>query len=110
MGGQSMPVTFNFKGDEDTLTGTVSGAPGQWIQIRNGKIDGLNISFAVDREFNEMKWTNKYSGVLLGNELKLSFTTEMGGGGRSGGPGGRFGRPGGGAPPQTTFIAKRIQY
>ena len=110
MGGQSMPVTFNFKGDEDTLTGTVSGAPGQWIQIREGKIDGLNISFAVDREFNEMKWTNKYSGVLLGNELKLSFTTEMGGRGRSGGPGGRFGGPGGGAPPQTTFIAKRIQY
>jgi hypothetical protein len=102
MGGQPMTVTYNFKGDGGTLTGTVSGGPGQWIPIKDGKIDGTNISFAVDVEFNEMKWTNKYTGVLLGDELKLSFTTEMGGGGG-------FGGPGGGAPPQTTFIAKRIK-
>jgi hypothetical protein len=107
MGGQSMTVIFNLKEEGDTLTGTVSGAPGQWIPIKDGKIDGTHISFSVEREFNKMKTTNKYTGILLGNELKLSFTPEMAGG--FGGPRGAPGRPGGGGPPQTSFIAERVR-
>jgi hypothetical protein len=103
MGGQPMQMTYNFKKEGDTLTGTVSGEPGQWIPIKDGKIDGTKISFAFDVEFNNMKWINKYTGVLLGNELNLSFSTDMGGGGGFGGP------PGGGAPPQTSFIARRVK-
>jgi hypothetical protein len=98
MGGQPMTITYRFKSDGDTLTGTASGMPGQWVDIKEGRIDDKNISFAVDREFNEMKTTNRYTGVLMGNELKLSFIPEMGGGG---GPGFQ--------PPLTTFIAKRIK-
>jgi hypothetical protein len=104
MGGQPMTITFNFKEDGDALTGTVSGGPGQWFPIKDGKIDGTNISFAVDMEFNKMKSTNKYNGVLLGDELKLSFIINTGGGGGFGGPRGK-----GGDPPSTTFIAKRIR-
>jgi hypothetical protein len=100
IGGQPMTMTYNLKKDGDTLTGTFSGGPGQPIPIKDGKIHGTNISFAVDVESNNMKWTNKYTGVLLGNELKLSFSADMGGGG---------GPPGGGAPPQTSFIAKRVK-
>jgi hypothetical protein len=103
MGGQPMQRTYNFKKDGDTLTGTVSGGPGQRIPIKDGKIDGTSISFAVDVKFNKMKYTNKYTGVLLGDELKLSFSVDMGGGGGFGGP------PGGGAPPQTSFIARRVK-
>jgi hypothetical protein len=103
MGGQPMQMTYNFKKEGDTLTGTVSGEPGQRIPIKDGKIDGTKISFAFDVEFNNMKWINKYTGVLLGNELNLSFSTDMGGGGGFGGP------PGGGAPPQTSFIARRVK-
>ncbi len=101
MGSQSMTVAFNLKKDGDTLTGTVSGAPGEWIPIKDGKIDGTHISFTVEREFDEMKWTNKYTGILLGNNLQLSFTPDIGGGG----PGG----PGGGGPPPTTFITRRMR-
>jgi len=43
-----------------------------------------------------MKMTIKYTGVLLGDVLKLSYTNDMGGG---------FG---GGAPP-VIFIAKRVK-
>jgi hypothetical protein len=103
MGGQPMQMTYNFKKEGDTLTGTVSGEPGQRIPIKDGKIDGTKISFAFDVEFNNMKWINKYTGVLLGNELNLSFSTDMGGGGGFGGP------PGGGTPPQTSFIARRVK-
>jgi len=86
-----MTITYKFKGDGDALTGTVSGEPGQWIPIRDGKINGTKISFAVDVEYNkEMKITNDYTGLLLGNELQLSFIIE-------------------GAPEPTTFVAKRVR-
>jgi hypothetical protein len=98
MGGQPMTLTYNFKRDGDILTGATSGAPGLWTPIRDGKVDGTKISFAVDVEFNKMKTTINYNGVLIGNDLKLSFANDMGGG---------FGGPGGGAPP-ITFIAKRV--
>jgi hypothetical protein len=101
MGGQSMTVTFRFKEDGDTLRGTVSGAPGQWVPVKDGKIDGTRVSFKVETEFNEMKMTNEYTGIFLGNSLQLSFTPEMGRGGPSG--------PGGEGPPPTTFVAKRIR-
>ena len=91
MGGKPMTITYKFKGDGDALTGTVSGEPGQWIPIRDGKINGTKISFAVDVEYNkEMKITNDYTGLLLGNELQLSFIME-------------------GAPEPTTFVAKRVR-
>ncbi len=103
MGGQSMTVTFNLEEDGDTLAGTVSGAPGEWIPIKDGKIDdSTHISFSVERKINQMKVTNRYAGVLLGNELRLSFTPEMGGGRGPGGPAGR-------GPAETTFTVKRIK-
>ena len=95
MGGQPMTINFNFKSDGDTLTGTQSGTPGQLTQITDGKIDGINISFTVDmrRRGNAVSST-KYTGVLLGDELKLSYTSKM--------------RGGDAFPPQT-FIAKRVK-
>lgn len=97
MGGQPMTLTYNFKRDGDTLTGATSGEPGLWTPIRDGKVDGTKISFACDVEFNKMKMTINYTGVLLGNELRLSYKNDMSGG---------FG---GGAPPQTTLIARRVK-
>ena len=91
MGGRSMTVTYKFEGDGDALTGTMSGEPNQRIPIKDGKINGTKISFAVDVEFNKMKYTNSYTGLLLGNELQLSFIVE------------------GGPPDPTTFVAKRIR-
>ncbi|KPL14085.1 MAG: hypothetical protein AMS26_11980 [Bacteroides sp. SM23_62] len=99
MGGQPMTVTYNFKRDGDTLTGTVSGAPGQWIKIQDGKIDGTNISFTVDMQYMGNTFSStKYTGVLLGDELKLSFTTKMRGWGADQSP-----------SPPLTFIAKRVK-
>jgi hypothetical protein len=97
MGGEPMTLTYNFKGDGATLTGTASGGPGQWIPIRDGKINGNNISFIVDVDFQGMKMTFNYKGVLKGDEIDLTFTTEM-----EGGPGM------GGAPPQS-FTVKRAE-
>ena len=45
--GQHQEVTFNFKADGSTLTGTMSNPRGE-SRIKDGKIDGDNISFSSD--------------------------------------------------------------
>ena len=44
--GNDLPVTYNFKADGTTLTGTAESPQGT-IPIDNGKIDGSNFSFKV---------------------------------------------------------------
>lgn len=103
-GGEPMKITFNFKADGPTLTGTNIGPQGNENEIIDGKIDGDNISFAVkiDMMGNEMKIN--YKGVVSGDEIKLTMTFEGGmGGPGGGGPGG----PGGGAPKPMELIVKR---
>ncbi len=102
MGQMPMTVTYNFKGDRDVLTGTMSGEPGQWIPIRKGKIDGTKISFAVDVSFGPMKFTNNYTGVQLGNDLTLTSEVES----DSRGSADKLRDQ---SPPPTTFIVKRAK-
>jgi hypothetical protein len=89
-----MQLTYDFKADGDTLTGTAFGGFGDSNPIKDGKIEGTNISFVVETEFNQVTTTFNYTGVLLGDELKLSYTTKSGRGPES--------------PPQT-FIVKRSE-
>ncbi len=61
-----MQVTYDFKADGDTLTGTYDvGGPGDPTPIKDGKIEGTNISFIVEPEFSKSRTTVKYTGVLL---------------------------------------------
>lgn len=75
--GQSRDVTFNFKADGETLTGTMSTPRGE-REISDGKISGDDVSFTMKFEFqgNEMKIL--YKGKISGNEIK--FTVEREGG------------------------------
>jgi len=98
MGGQPMELTYNFKGEEDTLTGTVNGGPGQWIPLKDGKIDGNNISFKVDVDFGGMKMKFNYKGVIKGDEIELSFTSKTEGG-----------APGMGSSPPQSLTVKRVK-
>lgn len=79
MGGQPMTLTYTFKAEGNKLTGTTIGGPnGEQIPIRDGKIEGNNISFVVVVDFggNEMRFN--YKGVLSGDEIKLTFDMGMG--------------------------------
>jgi hypothetical protein len=93
--GDPMTLVFTFKAEGTTLTGTSLGGPDTQIPIKDGKIDGNNISFVVvvDMGGQEMKFN--YKGVLKGEELELSF--EM-----AGAP------PMEGAAPQK-FVVKRVK-
>jgi autotransporter translocation and assembly factor TamB len=72
--GNTMEVTFNFKADGNTLTGTVSNPRGE-AEIKDGKIDGDNISFTqtFDRGGNSM--TIVYKGKVNGDTIE--FTRSM---------------------------------
>jgi uncharacterized protein len=79
MGGPPMKLSYDFKTDGDMLTGTTVGYGGKKLKIKEGKIEGINISFKVDSNFQGMKSTSEYTGMFLGDTLELSFTTKMGG-------------------------------
>ena len=69
--GNTREVTFTFKADGETLTGSQSGAQGNEIPISEGKISGDNISFKVSMERGGNTITWNYTGAVSGNEIKM---------------------------------------
>jgi hypothetical protein len=73
--GQSFPLTFIFKQDGATLTGTVQGPQGDPIAISNGKIDGNTFTFDVS--FNGI--TIHHSCAVTGDdEIKMTTKSDSG--------------------------------
>jgi hypothetical protein len=70
------------------------------IPIKDGKIDGNKFSFAYDAKFGEVKITFIFSGLFLGDKLKLSYLYTGGGWG---------GIPEYIGKTPLTFIAKRVK-
>jgi hypothetical protein len=76
MDGSPMTIGYTFKADGATLTGT-STFPGMEgkemvLTIKEGKINGNNISFSIVMDFggNEMKMD--YKGVVSADQIKLT--------------------------------------
>src|SRR6202790_4852820 len=61
--------TFTFKADGVNLTGSVAGTQDE-TPIKNGKINGDEISFTADRPFG----TFTYNGRISGSEIKFKVT------------------------------------
>lgn len=66
------PVSFNFKADGPMLNGSMAGPDGGDIAIKDGMIDGANISFwlSIDMGGNALKLT--YKGVVAADQIKIS--------------------------------------
>ena len=65
------PQGFTFKADGAMLTGSMSGMDGNPIAIKDGKIDGNNISFSVVLDFGGMMFTLNYKGVVDKDQIKV---------------------------------------
>ena len=65
-------VAFTFKADGATLTGSTIGFDGAEVPIKDGKIDGKNISYTVTFDFGGMPLTIAYKGIVSADELKIS--------------------------------------
>jgi hypothetical protein len=107
-------ITLVLKADGAKLTGTLdnpqAGGP---VDLKDGKIDGENVSFTIVRQMGEMDMKLLWKGKIAGEEIKFKREMQggMGGpGGGMGGPGGGgMGGPGGGQAPAEEFIAKRAK-
>jgi hypothetical protein len=66
-----VPITYTFKADGATLTGTTTGPDGAKLAIKDGKVAGANISFAVDVDFGGSPTTLKYTGVVAADSIAL---------------------------------------
>ena len=63
-------TTIKLKAEGAKLTGTVSGRQSD-SEIKDGKVDGDNVSFSVVRNFGGNEITMKYTGKLAGDEIKF---------------------------------------
>jgi hypothetical protein len=65
-------ISYSFKSDGVTLTGTTTGPDGAKIAIKDGKVDGDKISFSVDFDLGGTPTTFKYTGVVSAAGIALS--------------------------------------
>jgi hypothetical protein len=70
---QGLNVSYTFKSDGDKLTGTTISPDGNELAIKNGKINGNNISFSISLGMGEQEMKIEMKGVLSGDDLKLSM-------------------------------------
>lgn len=66
------PVAFTFKAEGATLTGSTTGFDGAEVPIKDGKIDGANISFNVTFDFGGMPFMLSYKGVVAADSIKVT--------------------------------------
>jgi hypothetical protein len=74
MGGGDMTLGYEFKAEGTTLTGTHTGPDGNVVPIKNGKIDGNNISFSIVIDMQGQEMTLEHKGVVVSaDEIKLTL-------------------------------------
>jgi hypothetical protein len=72
-GGQGFTVTYTFKAEGNTLTGSTTGPGGSQIPLKDGKINGNNLSFSIVFDMGGQETKMDYKGVLSGDQIELSF-------------------------------------
>jgi hypothetical protein len=78
-GGETHEVTFTFKADGNTLTGSSTTQRGD-MEIADGKIDGDQISFTQTMAFGQNQVKLVYQGTVSGDAIKFTRTREGGDG------------------------------
>jgi hypothetical protein len=71
--GMDIPVSYAFKAEGSTLTGTSSGPENTTIPIKDGKIDGNKISFSVTIDFGGQAMKMEYKGVVSADKIVLTL-------------------------------------
>jgi hypothetical protein len=74
---QDVPVKLAMKGDAE-VTGTVDGMPGGTTPIKDGKLEGDNVTFWITIDFQGSPVKLVYKGKVAGDEIKFEFGTEDG--------------------------------
>ena len=65
-------ISYSFRTEGSTLTGSTTGPDGSKLAIKDGRVDGDKISFAVDVDMGGNAMTFKYTGVVSADSIALS--------------------------------------
>jgi hypothetical protein len=76
-------VAFTLNANGESLTGTWVGTSGKKCPIKDGKLKGDAISFAVDDEWEGQPVTLLVKGTVSGNEMRLRIDADNGSWGTS---------------------------
>ena len=74
---QDVPIRVVLKGDSE-ITGTVEGLSGGTVQIKDGKLQGDNVTFWITINYQGNPVKLVYKGKVAGDEIKFEFGTEDG--------------------------------
>jgi len=68
-----MALTFHLAANGNTLTGSVEGLPTTPSSIRDGKVDGNNIAFSLDTDYQGMPYTVDFRGTVADDGNSIAF-------------------------------------
>ncbi|HTW82086.1 MAG TPA: glycosyl hydrolase family 8 [Terracidiphilus sp.] len=76
----SVELTFHFIADGNALTGSVEGLPTTPAEIHDGKIDGNNITFWLNTDYEGTQYRLVYNGSVSedGGAIAFTFGTDSG--------------------------------
>ena len=77
--GGPVPLTFHLKAADGAVIGTVEGLPSGSAEIHDGKIEGDQVTFWLNTEYQGTAYKVVYKGTISPNSIKFSFGTEDGG-------------------------------
>src|ERR1039457_1308331 len=76
--GNAVPLTFDLKANGEALTGSVTGLPAGVAEIKDGKIQGANISFSVMSEYQGDPIKLVCKGQVDGDQIHFNMGLEDG--------------------------------
>ncbi len=78
LNGTSVPAALNLKVAGTDLTGTVDVPPNPPSEIHDGKIDGDNVTFWMNSDYQGTTYKIVFKGKVAADHIDLSFGTEDG--------------------------------
>jgi opacity protein-like surface antigen len=66
-------IMFTFKADGTNLSGSTVGPDGMEVTLKDGKIDGNNLTFKATIDFGGMPLELSYQGVMNGTDMKVTI-------------------------------------
>jgi len=76
--GNSVPTALNLKVAGTDVAGTVEGLPNSPADIHEGKVDGDNVTFWVNTDYQGTTYKLVYKGKVTGDHIDFSFGTDDG--------------------------------
>lgn len=76
--GTSVPLAINLKVAGADVTGTIEGLPTTPTDIHDGKVDGDNVTFWINSDYQGQTYKLVYKGKVTADHIDFEFGTEDG--------------------------------